>query len=58
MEEKTLKFAAASLLVLMIGVCIALPYFPDIHTRVEEAREARVAEEEFAASQVEMNDND
>ena len=56
MEEKTLRFAAASLLVLMIGVCIALPYFPDIHTRVEEAREARVAEEEFAASQVEMND--
>lgn len=56
MEEKTLKFAAAALFVLMIGVCIALPQFPKIHTRVEEAREAKVAEEEFAASQEEMKD--
>lgn len=54
MEEKTFKFAAVALLVLTVGVCIALPQFPKIHTRVEEALEAKVAEEEFAESQEEM----
>lgn len=56
MEEKTLKFAAVTLFVLMVGVCMVLPQFPKIHTRVVEAREAKVAEEEFAASQEEMKD--
>lgn len=54
MEEKTLRFAAVFLFVLMVIVCITLPYFPEIHTRAVEAKEERLAEEEFAANQREM----
>lgn len=56
MEEKSLKVAAVFLAVLTILVCIALPYLPGVHTRAVEAREDRLAEEEYAANQVEMQD--
>ncbi len=56
MEEKTLKFAAVFLILLTLTMCVVLPYFPEIHTRAVEAREQRLAEEEFAANQTEMND--
>lgn len=56
MEEKALKFAAVFLPVLALFVCVLLPYLPKLHTWAEEAREARLAEAEFAASQQEMED--
>ncbi len=56
MEEKALKFAAVFLPVLALFVCLFLPFFPRLHTWAEEAREARLAEAEFAASQQEMED--
>ena len=56
MEEKTLKFAAVFLFLLMIAVGIALPRFPEIHTRAVEAMEEKLAEEEFEANQSDMND--
>lgn len=54
MEEKALKFAAVCLAVMTVAVCAMLPYLPQLHTREVEAREERLAEEEFAASQIEM----
>ena len=56
MEEKTLKFSAIVLLLLTIVTCVTLPYFPKIRVQREEAKEAQVAEEEYEAGQVEMND--
>lgn len=56
MEEKALKFAAVSLTILTVLVCFLLPKFPELHTMAVEAREQRLAEEEFAASQSQMED--
>lgn len=54
MEEKTLKFAAVFLLVLTVLVCFTLPFFPKLHTMAVESQERRVAEEEYAASRIQM----
>lgn len=56
MEEKALKFAASFLLLLAIAVFALLPFLPKLHTREAEIREARLAEEEFAARQKQMQD--
>ncbi len=56
MEEKALKFAAVFLVGLTILVCALFPYLPRLHTRAEEAKEARIAEDEFAESQTPMMD--
>lgn len=56
MEEKALKIAAVSLTVLTVVVCILIPFLPRIHTMDLEARERRLAEEEYADSQVQMQD--
>lgn len=56
MEEKTLKIAALTLLAMTVLLTVLLPYFPELHTRDAEAREARLAEEEFEAKQQEMQE--
>lgn len=56
MEEKTLKLAAVFLMLLSVGICASFPYLPKLYTREMEAREGRLAEEEFAASQTKMQD--
>lgn len=56
MEEKALKIAAVSLAVLAIFSCVLLSYLPQIRTMDMEAREERLAEEEYAASLVQMQD--
>lgn len=56
MEEKSLKLAAVFLLALTVCVCTTFPYLPGLYTREVEAREQRLAEEEFAASQIKMQD--
>lgn len=56
MEEKALKLSAYVLIFLTILTCVTLPHFPKIRVQMEEAKEAQVAEAEFEASQVEMND--
>lgn len=56
MEEKALKFAAVFLLILAAGVYFFLPLLPGLHTREVEAREAWIAEEEFASRQKQMKD--
>lgn len=54
MEEKAIKFAALSLVVLAIFVCVFMPYLPTLHLIEQEEREARQAEEENALSQMQM----
>lgn len=54
MEEKSIKFAAGFLFVLTVVMCFLLPQFPVLRTRAVEAREARLAEEEFLASRSEQ----
>lgn len=54
MEEKTLKFAAVFLMIMAVIVFVALPFLPRLHAKDAEAREARLAEEEFAANQTQM----
>ncbi len=56
MEERALKAAAVFLMALMCIVCVSVPLFPRLRTWAEEAREARLAEAEFAAGQMEMED--
>lgn len=56
MEEKALKIAAGFLAVLTVVVCVLLPYLPRIHTMDMEARERRLAEEEYADSQMQMQE--
>lgn len=56
MEEKALKIAASFLAVLTVVVCVFLPYLPRIHTMDMEARERRLAEEEYADSQMQMQE--
>lgn len=56
MEEKALKIAAISLAVLTVFVCVLIPYLPHIHTIDMEARERRLAEAEYADSQMQMQD--
>lgn len=56
MEEKILKFTTVFLLILSVGVCASFPYLPKVYTREVEAREQRVAEEEFAESQTKMQE--
>lgn len=56
MEEKALKFAAIFLLLLAVSLFFAFPLFPKLHTREQEMREARLAEEEFASRQTQMQD--
>ena len=54
MEDKVLKFAAVVVAVLTVAICIGLPFFPQIHTWAVEAREERLAEQEYAENQTEM----
>lgn len=54
MEEKAIKFAAVSLAVLAVLVCVFMPYLPKLHTRDLEEREERLAEEEYAEGQTQM----
>lgn len=54
MEEKTLNFASIFLVILAALLFFLLPYFPKLHIKEEEAREAWLAQEEFAAQQMEM----
>lgn len=56
MEEKTLKFASASLAVLAVLVCALFPLLPKLHTWQTESREQMLAEAEYAQSQTQMND--
>lgn len=56
MEEKALKVASVFLVMLTIAVCGMMPYLPQLHTMDVEAREARLAEAEYAASQMQMQD--
>lgn len=56
MEEKTLKLAAVFLSVLTVVVCIALPQFPKLHMWASEIAEMRLAEQEYAAAQLEMSE--
>lgn len=56
MEEKSLRVASIFLLVLTAAVGIMLPYLPGVYTRAVEAREERLAEEEFAANKEQMED--
>lgn len=56
MEEKSLKLSAVFLAVLTVLVCATFRYLPKLYTWEVEAREQRLAEEEFAASQVQMQD--
>lgn len=51
MEENALKAAAIVSMLLAAGLFLLFPMFPKLHTREVEAREARIAEEEFAAKQ-------
>lgn len=55
-EEKTLRLASLFLVLLSVAVCVMLPYLPSLYTREVEEREKRLAEEEFAQSQVAMQD--
>lgn len=54
MEEKVLRLAAVSLAVLAVLVCVFMPYLPKLHTIEQEEREARLAEEEYADGQTQM----
>ncbi len=54
MEEKALKIASVSLVLMTILAVVFLPYLPRIHTLDMEARERRLAEEEYADSQMQM----
>lgn len=54
MEEKVLRLAAVSLAVLAVLVCAFMPYLPKLHTIEQEEREARLAEEEYADGQTQM----
>lgn len=56
MEEKTLKFASASLAVLAVLVCALFPWLPKLHTWQTERQEQLLAEQEYAQSQTQMND--
>lgn len=56
MEEKALKSASFFMLAMTVAVCLLLPKLPALHTWEQEAREGRLAEEEFAANQVQMQD--
>ena len=56
MDERALRFAALFLTVLTVITCAVLRYFPAIHTWEVEVREERLAEEEYAESQIEMQD--
>lgn len=56
MEEKALKIASISIVLLTVFVCGLIPYLPHIHTMDMEARERRLAEEEYAESQMQMQD--
>lgn len=54
MEGKAFKFSAVFLMFLTVCVSILLPFFPKFHAMAVDAREERIAEAEFAASQQEM----
>lgn len=54
MEEKALKIAAVFLTVLLVFAGLLIPYLPRLHTMDVEAREQRIAEAEYADSQVQM----
>lgn len=54
MEEKAIKFSAISLAVLSILVCVFMPYLPKLHMIDQEEREERLAEEEYADGQMQM----
>lgn len=56
MEEKALKGAAIFLAVLSVTLCIVFPYLPRLRTWQTEAREQRIAEQEYEQSQTQMND--
>ena len=54
MEEKALRLSAVFLMILTAVSFVLLPKLPALHTWEVEAREERIAEEEFAQSQVTM----
>ena len=54
MEEKALRLSAVFLMILTAVSFVLLPKLPALHTWEAEAREERIAEEEFAQSQVTM----
>lgn len=56
MEEKSLRFGALFLVVLTVAVCVTFQYLPVLHTRDVEAREERLAQEEFEEGQIAMQD--
>lgn len=56
MEEKSLRFGALFLVVLTVVVCVTFQYLPVLHTRDVEAREERLAQEEFEEGQIAMQD--
>ena len=47
MEEKAMKFATVTAVLLMITVCVLLPKLPAIHTWAVEREEERIAEAEL-----------
>ncbi len=56
MEEKAIKAAAVTLLLLTIAACFGMPYLDNLHTWAQEREEDRLAEAELAETQIEMND--
>ena len=54
MEEKAIRFAAVFLASLAVLVGVLIPFLPKLHTMDMEARERRLAEEEYADSQIQM----
>lgn len=56
MEEKAIKFSAVFLAALTIFVCVFIQYLPKLHTIDLEEREERLAEEEYADGQKQMQD--
>lgn len=56
MEEKAMKFATVTAVLLMIIVCVLLPKLPAIHTWAVEREEERIAEAELAEQKITMSD--
>ena len=55
-EEKAMKFATVTAVLLMIIVCVLLPKLPAIHTWAVEREEERIAEAELAEQKITMSD--
>ena len=56
MEEKAIKAATVTLLILTVAVCLFMPKFSDIHIWAVERAEDQLAEAELAEEQMEMTD--